>query len=157
MHKGKPRTYREPAYQRAWRRTHEEPCPVDGLRDPCWIFEGATLKGYGQIHSNGRTAYVHHVSYELLRGARTNGMDLDHLCKTPRCWNPWHLEEVTHPENVRRGRGNGYREKTHCKNGHEFTPENTYRQPSTPQYRNCVTCRREDSRRRYLARTGQTT
>lgn len=33
--------------------------------------------------------------------------------------------------------------KTHCKNGHEFTPENTYVQPSKPGARRCLTCRDE--------------
>lgn len=37
---------------------------------------------------------------------------------------------------------------THCKRGHEFTPENTYRQPSKPMYRNCMECRRIDGRLR---------
>ena len=78
-------------------------------------------------------------------------MELDHLCRVIACWNPWHLEEVTHAENVRRGRGNGYREKTHCPKGHEYTPENTYRPPSRPTNRQCQTCRREDSLARYHA------
>jgi hypothetical protein len=30
--------------------------------------------------------------------------------------------------------------KTHCKRGHEFTPENTYRRPSQPNYRYCRAC-----------------
>lgn len=30
--------------------------------------------------------------------------------------------------------------KTHCKNGHEFTPKNTYVQPSSGS-RKCITCR----------------
>jgi hypothetical protein len=32
--------------------------------------------------------------------------------------------------------------KTHCVNGHEFTPENTWRMPSRPTYRICRTCKR---------------
>jgi hypothetical protein len=148
---GKPRTHREPAYQRAWMRTTEHPCPVPGLKGDCWIFEGATLKGYGQIHSQGKTAYSHHVGFEYLRGARDPALELDHLCRTPRCWNPWHLEQVDHPENVRRGPGNGYREKTHCPAGHEYNEENTYRPPGRTG-RECRTCRREDSLRRYYVR-----
>lgn len=35
--------------------------------------------------------------------------------------------------------------KTHCVNGHEYTPENTYVPKSG--FRNCRTCRRESSRR----------
>jgi hypothetical protein len=31
--------------------------------------------------------------------------------------------------------------KTHCRNGHEFTAENTYLNPSG--YKECITCRRD--------------
>lgn len=34
-----------------------------------------------------------------------------------------------------------HRNKTHCKQGHEYTPENTYVNPSSPGHRNCRTCR----------------
>jgi len=37
------------------------------------------------------------------------------------------------------------REKTHCKQGHEFTPENTYTPPGTTK-RVCRTCRTEISK-----------
>jgi hypothetical protein len=32
-------------------------------------------------------------------------------------------------------------EKTHCKNGHEFTTKNVYRDPKNIQWRQCRTCR----------------
>lgn len=37
-------------------------------------------------------------------------------------------------------RPGGYKDRTHCKWGHEFTPENTYREPSG-KGRACRTCR----------------
>lgn len=40
----------------------------------------------------------------------------------------------------------------HCKRGHEFTVENTYWPPSKPGTRECRTCRKENSARRYQAR-----
>lgn len=153
LHKGKPKDHREPAYQRAWMRTTLVPCPVPGLVDDCWIFSGSSLRGYGQIHREGKTEYVHHVGFEYLRGERNRSLETDHLCRVPMCWNPWHLEEVTHEENVRRGLwGNYQREKTHCPQGHEYTPENTYRPPSRPYNRTCRECRRIDSLRRYRAK-----
>ena len=36
--------------------------------------------------------------------------------------------------------------RTHCKRGHEFTPENTY---ATPTGRSCLTCKREKAREHY--------
>lgn len=39
--------------------------------------------------------------------------------------------------------------KTHCKRGHEFTPENTYINPSNKS-RNCRTCDRLTDRVRYI-------
>lgn len=36
----------------------------------------------------------------------------------------------------------GQYDKTHCKRGHEFTPENTYTNP-TRGHRNCRTCKRQ--------------
>jgi hypothetical protein len=53
------------------------------------------------------------------------------------------MEAVTHRENSRRSlnpAGMNAR-KTHCRNGHEFTPENTRRWGNQ---RNCRTC--EESR-----------
>lgn len=44
--------------------------------------------------------------------------------------------------------------RTHCKNGHEFTPENTRYFPSTGAKRCCVTCARERSRKFYASRAG---
>jgi hypothetical protein len=44
--------------------------------------------------------------------------------------------------------------KTHCKNGHEFTPENTYVYPNGTAragHRKCRTCGREQMRRRRAA------
>jgi hypothetical protein len=61
--------------------------------------------------------------YERLRGPISNKFELDHLCKVKHCVNPDHLEAVTHAENVKRG--SAARLKTHCKNGHPFSEENT--------------------------------
>lgn len=72
----------------------------------CWMWTGArngTVK-YGGMTVEGRSVYAHRVSYELHRGPIPEGMDLDHLCHTPLCVNPDHLEPVPHSENSRRGR-----------------------------------------------------
>ncbi len=96
----------------------------------CWIWMGACRdsgKGYGRVWANGQSLYAHRAVYELLRGPIPEGLTLDHLCKVRCCVNPSHLEIVTRIENAMRGLGplaNNAR-KTHCKNGHLFTEENT--------------------------------
>lgn len=55
-----------------------------------------------------------------------------------------HLELVTSRENTLRGVSPAAQRarRTHCPAGHEFTPENTYTQPSSGQ-RKCRTCVRD--------------
>ena len=118
----------------------------------CWVFEGAlSADGYGVVGRGGReggNALTHRVTYEHFVAEVPPGLDLDHLCRNRACCNPWHLEPVTRLENVRRGaRGPGYgpRERTHCKQGHPFTPENTYNYESGR--RRCKTCERRWNRK----------
>lgn len=104
---------------------------VDRQPDDCWIWTGSTrgVPAYGCIHVGGshyesahRWSYKHHV------GPIPDGLTIDHLCRTPLCVNPAHLEPVTVQENIARSDSPPARNgrKTHCQNGHEFTPENTY-------------------------------
>lgn len=113
--------------------------------DACWLWLGSKDRnGYGQVRLGarpGRLIYSHRLSYEIHVGVIEEGLVIDHLCKTPACLNPEHLEQVTQAENVRRGKGNGYREKTHCIRGHEFTPENTRRSGPNNTFRQCITCK----------------
>ena len=76
----------------------------------CWLWTGATTPGgYGrltvgsQIDGTRRQVRAHRRSYERLVGPIPDGLDLDHLCRTPGCVNPEHLEPVTRRENIRRG------------------------------------------------------
>ena len=99
-----------------------------GSFDECWIWMGSTDgRGYGQINVDGRPEKAHRVAWCLLRGEIPTGLTVDHLCYTPLCQNPWHMDLVSRAENSRRVRANQHAGKTHCVNGHEFTPENTYR------------------------------
>lgn len=108
----------------------------------CWMWTASTKDGkypYGMFGFRGRTRRAHQLSYEMFVGDRIPGMHLDHLCREPRCVNPDHLEQVTHGENLRRGNHRNGR-KTHCKRGHEFTPENTYVGPKGNRF--CRECHR---------------
>ncbi len=89
----------------------------------CWLWLGTgNQHGYGRFVVNGQITLAHRFAYETLKGPLVDGLELDHLCRMRCCVNPDHLEQVTHAENVRRGAA----VETHCKWGHEWTPENTW-------------------------------
>ncbi len=106
-------------------------------------------KGYIQSNGYGKSgkSYAHREAYVETYGEIPDGLEIDHLCRTRSCVNPQHLEAVTHQENMARSLP---AQKTHCINGHEFTPENTYRDPRHQQ-RYCRVCN-ADAQRRWVRR-----
>jgi hypothetical protein len=137
------------------------PIPVNRPElGPCWVWTGAKSKGgYGQIRTKGVLDYAHRISYEMVHGPLPKGErdhHVDHLCRNPACCNPGHLEYVTASENVRRGNvpvavPAHYAKQTHCKHGHEYTPENTYYPPGSPTHRSCRACARDRYEKRKAA------
>lgn len=140
--------------------------------DGCWRATGSlTPKGYARFKFDDRSGQGHRFAYLALVGPIPDGLELDHRCHTEddscrggddcihrRCINPGHLEPVTHRENLKRSNAGQYqregsrsarRFKTHCKHGHEYTPENTYAYPSGKRV--CRTCK-NDEKVRYRAR-----
>lgn len=118
----------------------------------CWYWDRAAGNGYGYFTLAGIRGLAHRMAYEFLVGPIPEGLVLDHLCRTPLCVNPDHLDPVPQGENVRRGNaGRWGRSKTHCPQGHEYTPENTVIH-SNNGGRICRTCKNEAGRRRYAAR-----
>lgn len=120
-----------------------------GYDTPCSVFSGYVAKdGYGRI-SIGRFApsYTHVVAWEVANGIPVpKGHELHHLCKTRACTNPEHLLPVTPAEHRR---FHPPPELTHCKNGHEYTLENTvprWLADRTHPHR-CLTCTRAASSR----------
>lgn len=121
----------------------------------CWQWTGCiNPKGYGTFDAR----MAHRFSYRLSKGEIPEGLEIDHLCRNRACVRPDHLEAVSHQENIRRGvvgnKGHNA-EKTHCKYGHEFTPDNIYRYPETSpnaNKRGCRMCQQERSRGLTLAR-----
>jgi hypothetical protein len=116
----------------------------------CICGAGATNgKGYSTIFIGGKNELAHRFTYRLFVGEIPDGLVIDHTCRNRRCIEPSHLRAVTHQENILCGTGATATnaKKTHCKNGHEFTEENTYR---CRLGRGCRTCRKEKRRIYYL-------
>lgn len=123
----------------------ESKIKVDG--NGCFVWQGGvSTQGYGKFKVEGKTALAHRWNYRRVNGDIPEGKVLDHLCRNRRCVNPDHLEMVDNRVNVLRGVGPSAANegKTHCVNGHEFTPENTYRRRNGRECRQCW----EDRRRR---------
>lgn len=74
---------------------------------PCFIWKGPTSGdgrggGYGRMALDGQTVAVHIVSYTHFFGFIPGKKQVDHLCNHRRCWNPAHLDLVTHKQNQKR-------------------------------------------------------
>lgn len=112
----------------------------------CWEWvRSRDTAGYGHLRVEGRLRKAHRVSYELLVGPIPEGLQLDHLCRNRACCNPDHLRPVTVFENIHApgsvATGALHAAKTHCPQGHEYTPENIYRYENRRHCRTCTIAR----------------
>jgi hypothetical protein len=132
------------AADRFWEKVH------GGDHVECWEWVGShDGTGYGQFWDGSRNVPAHRWAYEHLIADIPAGLYLDHLCRNRGCVNPWHVEPVTHLVNVRRGEKAN---RTHCPQGHPYSPENTYRHPrGDRQCRECLRVRNREARRRRAA------
>lgn len=105
----------------------------------CWIWTRRIAKnGYGRMQRVGvPTCLAHRAAYLMFYGDIPEGMTVDHTCFQIACVNPEHFRLLTRSKNAQ----NQLKSKaTHCKYGHAFTPENTYKRPNGSG-RDCKTCR----------------
>lgn len=138
----------------------------------CWHWTGYVDKaGYGHLSTGSRTdgtrrdVPAHRHVYECVAGSALLGrsspahLQVDHECHNRskncpggstclhrRCVNPAHLRAVPAKTNILAGKGYAarYAKATHCKHGHEFTPENTYLDKD--RHRSCKRCRIDQGR-----------
>jgi hypothetical protein len=144
-----------PGEPKGWRPV-ENPIPrflskVECLENGCWQWTAATYRGgYGAFGVGSELqGYAHRWSYVFFVGNIPERHVLDHLCRNPGCVNPDHLEAVPQRVNHMRGRNPEvtrarYQAQTHCRRGHPFDEENTYRHPNGRRV--CRTCFREYDR-----------
>jgi hypothetical protein len=98
---------------------------------------------------------VHRLVAEAFYGPRPIGAEVRHLNGVKSDNRSENLRWGSQSENsfdrVRHGTHH-WAKQTHCVNGHEFTPENTYHRPSRPRARDCRACHNAHSRARYERR-----
>ena len=127
--------------------------PDDYVND-CWVWKlkPTSTTGYGRLDDTNASYSAHRISLEYYKGNLDSNLVIDHLCRNRICINPWHLEQVTNEENIKRGESsiaeNKY--KTHCPQNHEYTEENTYRDKKSKRY--CKKCSKERRSRNRLAK-----
>ncbi len=120
------------------------------LTQACWLWAGAkSVDGYGQKHANGATVSVHTESYKAHVGPIPDGLEIDHLCRVRACYNPAHLETVTHAENMRRANlVRTYERGDVCVHGHQKDGVRSDAGSRGGSRRYCKTCERTRARRR---------
>jgi HNH endonuclease len=115
----------------------------------CWVWTAGLVEGYGAFSIDNHQHKAHILSYTWAKGEIPEDWERDHLCRNRACVRPDHLEAVTHWINVARGISpHGVNAaKTHCPQGHEYTPENT--RINNKGQRVCIMCARAACRRSY--------
>jgi hypothetical protein len=116
------------------------------LNTGCVVFPGPiSADGYRRITkregSRYESVYAHRLAYEQAFGGIPTGCEVHHACRNRACSNPMHLVALSTADH-----GTEHR-LDKCRNGHAFTPENTYTVPRTGE-RCCRTCRTANQRRR---------
>jgi hypothetical protein len=110
------------------------PAEVRGrVQGACWRYDGSACGSggaYRQAFFEGRKQMAHRIMWKLFIDADLpDEDDLDHLCRTPACVNPAHLDPVPHWLNMHRSPTHftGVNAaRMHCPAGHLYDAANTH-------------------------------
>lgn len=68
----------------------------------CWEWTGGTSpRGYGIVRLKDKIWRVHRLVWTLTKGPIPDGKEICHTCDNPPCFNPAHLFQGTHTDNMR--------------------------------------------------------
>ena len=141
--------------EKLWFRTTVEAAPEGAeVETDCWVSHRGVYDrerpdgggNYRGIKVDGVQRTVHLTAYLYLVGPVPEGHQIHHRCHRKECWRPDHLVALTPVEHRRLH----LPRKTHCPQGHEYTPENAREYVDKKGYltRFCRACERERSRLR---------
>lgn len=124
----------------------------------CWLWTGQMV-GSGCPRPRFRYStkqedpqeYAHVWAYKRWVGPLIDGLELDHVvCRNPECVNPFHLEQVTHKENMRRAR------LAVCRAGlHDLNDPANVSWDEKGRRRGCYVCKNGHPRKRLAKWGGQ--
>lgn len=118
--------------------------------EKCWIWTAAVDgNGYPSMGFNKRVVTVPRLVARVCLGWFDPSFHIDHLCRTPRCVRPSHLEPVSQRINILRGVGASAVNavKTHCPRGHPYAGKNIVTLQNGGRW--CRTCKQEYERSYY--------
>lgn len=110
----------------------------------CWLWGGCIHhSGYGNFKFKGKLFSAHRLSWVLHFGEVPKDLWVLHKCDVRACANPQHLflgsasDNMFDMHNKKRHKKMWFK-NSHCRNGHEYTKENSYINPKG--LRNCRVC-----------------